>query len=149
MTGRVEVGEGAGSRSNWESHDLALCGARGPLLFDKIGRNGDIRAKRSTHERGINLCHGYLTEYSWTDVSTWSASPRISALGALRFSRAAAAKAIEQGHHLAYSGGRKSGTPAPCQVERADRLVVTMLRASRSASVHACDQAWSSSRVFD
>ncbi len=43
--------------------DFVACTVRRPggSLYDKIGRN-DITSEETYYERGINLCHGYMTE---------------------------------------------------------------------------------------
>ena len=57
----VEVGDKV---TEVEPGDYVSCTVRRPggSLFDMIGRN-DITSEEVYYERGINLCHGYLTEY--------------------------------------------------------------------------------------
>ena len=56
----VEVGDKV---TEVEPGDYVSCTVRRPggSLFDVIGRN-DITSEEVYYERGINLCHGYLTE---------------------------------------------------------------------------------------
>ena len=57
----VEVGDKV---TEVKPGDYVSCTVRRPggSLFDMIGRN-DITSEEVYYERGINLCHGYLTEY--------------------------------------------------------------------------------------
>ena len=57
----VEVGDKV---TEVKPGDYVSCTVRRPggSLFDLIGRN-DITSEEVYYERGINLCHGYLTEY--------------------------------------------------------------------------------------
>ena len=49
--------------------DYVTCTVRrpGPTIFDKIGRS-DITTSETYYERGINLLHGYMTEYFVDDA---------------------------------------------------------------------------------
>lgn len=65
--GQVEaVGDAV---SHVKPGDYVTCTVRrpGPTLFDKIGRS-DITTSETYFERGINLLHGYLTEYFVDDA---------------------------------------------------------------------------------
>lgn len=58
---------------DWVDHvkpgDYVTCTVRrpGPTIFDKIGRS-DITTSETYYERGINLLHGYMTEYFVDDA---------------------------------------------------------------------------------
>jgi threonine dehydrogenase-like Zn-dependent dehydrogenase len=78
--------------------DYVSCTVRRPgdSLFDKIGRN-DITSEEVYYERGINLCHGYLTEYFVDDMEYMVKVPRnLKHLGVLAEPASVCAKAIEQ-----------------------------------------------------
>src|SRR3954464_1723821 len=70
----VEVGPKVGEL---KPGDYVSCTVRRPgdSLFDKIGRN-DITSEEVYYERGINLCHGYLTEQFVDDVEYMVKVPR-------------------------------------------------------------------------
>ena len=57
--------------------DYVSCTVRRPggSLFDAIGRN-DITSEEEYYERGINLCHGYLTESFVDDAEYMVKVPR-------------------------------------------------------------------------
>jgi threonine dehydrogenase-like Zn-dependent dehydrogenase len=78
--------------------DYVSCTVRRPgdSLFDKIGRN-DITSEEVYYERGINLCHGYLTETFVDDAEFIVKVPRnLKHLGVLSEPASVCAKAIEQ-----------------------------------------------------
>src|SRR2546421_1357030 len=78
--------------------DFVSCTVRRPggSLFDKIGRN-DITSEEVYYERGINLCHGYLTEYFVDDAEYVVKVPQnLRHLGVLSEPASVCAKAIEQ-----------------------------------------------------
>src|SRR5947209_17114944 len=91
----VEVGERV---SEIQPGDYVSCTVRRPggSLFDKIGRN-DITSEEVYYERGINLCHGYLTEYFVDDAEYVVKVPQnLKHLGVLSEPASVCAKAIEQ-----------------------------------------------------
>src|SRR5437764_5226015 len=78
--------------------DYVSCTVRRPggSLHDKIGRN-DITSEETYYERGINLCHGYLTEYFVDDAEYIVKVPTgLKHLGVLSEPASVCAKAIEQ-----------------------------------------------------
>jgi glucose 1-dehydrogenase len=78
--------------------DFVSCTVRRPgeSIFDLIGRN-DITSNEVYFERGINLCHGYLTEYFVDDAEYIVKVPRnLKHLGVLAEPASVCAKAIEQ-----------------------------------------------------
>jgi glucose 1-dehydrogenase len=78
--------------------DYVSCTVRRPggSLFDKIGRN-DITSEEVYYERGINLCHGYLTESFVDDAEYIVKVPRnLKHLGVLSEPASVCAKAIDQ-----------------------------------------------------
>ena len=80
--------------------DFVTCTVRRPggSLFDKIGRN-DITSEEVYYERGINLCHGYLTEYFVDDAEYIVKVPQnLKHLGVLSEPASVCAKAIEQAY---------------------------------------------------
>jgi threonine dehydrogenase-like Zn-dependent dehydrogenase len=80
--------------------DFVTCTVRRPggSLFDKIGRN-DITSEEVYYERGINLCHGYLTEYFVDDAEYVVKVPQnLKHLGVLSEPASVCAKAIEQAY---------------------------------------------------
>jgi threonine dehydrogenase-like Zn-dependent dehydrogenase len=80
--------------------DYVSCTVRRPggSLFDKIGRN-DITSEETYYERGINLCHGYLTEMFVDDAEYMVKVPRnLKHLGVLAEPASVCAKAIEQAY---------------------------------------------------
>jgi threonine dehydrogenase-like Zn-dependent dehydrogenase len=91
----VEVGDKV---TELKPGDFVSCTVRRPgdSLFDKIGRN-DITSEEVYYERGINLCHGYLTESFVDDVEFMVKVPRnLRHLGVLSEPASVCAKAIEQ-----------------------------------------------------
>jgi threonine dehydrogenase-like Zn-dependent dehydrogenase len=78
--------------------DYVSCTVRRPggSLFDKIGRN-DITSEEVYYERGINLCHGFLTEVFVDDAEYIIKVPKnLKHLGVLSEPASVCAKAIEQ-----------------------------------------------------
>ena len=78
--------------------DYVSCTVRRPggSLFDQIGRN-DITSEEVYYERGINLCHGYLTEMFVDDAEYVVKVPQnLKHLGVLSEPASVCAKAIEQ-----------------------------------------------------
>ena len=78
--------------------DHVSCTVRRPggSLFDVIGRN-DITSEEVYYERGINLCHGYLTESFVDDAEYIVKVPQnLKHLGVLSEPASVCAKAIEQ-----------------------------------------------------
>ena len=80
--------------------DYVSCTVRRPggSIYDKIGRN-DITSEEVYYERGINLCHGYLTEMFVDDAEYIVKVPmKITHLGVLSEPASVCAKAIEQAY---------------------------------------------------
>ena len=80
--------------------DYVSCTVRRPggSLFDTIGRN-DITSEEVYYERGINLCHGYLTEVFVDDAEYIVKVPKnLKHLGVLAEPASVCAKAIEQAY---------------------------------------------------
>jgi glucose 1-dehydrogenase len=78
--------------------DYCSCTVRRPggSIFDRIGRN-DITSEEVYYERGINLCHGYLTEAFVDDAEYIVKVPQnLKHLGVLAEPASVCAKAIEQ-----------------------------------------------------
>ncbi len=78
--------------------DYVTCTVRRPggSLFDRIGRN-DITSEDVYYERGINLCHGFLTETFVDDAEYVVRVPQnLKHLGVLSEPASVCAKAIEQ-----------------------------------------------------
>ncbi len=78
--------------------DYVSCTVRRPggSLFDVIGRN-DITSEEVYYERGINLCHGYLTETFVDDAEFIVKVPKnLKHLGVLSEPASVCAKAIDQ-----------------------------------------------------
>jgi threonine dehydrogenase-like Zn-dependent dehydrogenase len=78
--------------------DYVSCTVRRPggSMFDRIGRN-DITSEDVYYERGINLCHGYLTESFVDDAEYIVKVPQnLRHLGVLSEPASVCAKAIEQ-----------------------------------------------------
>src|SRR5437763_1312953 len=78
--------------------DFVSCTVRRPggSVHDKIGRN-DITGEETYYERGINLCHGYLTETFVDDAEYVVKVPQgLKHLGVLAEPASVCAKAIEQ-----------------------------------------------------
>ncbi len=80
--------------------DYVACTVRRPggSLYDKIGRN-DITSEETYYERGINLCHGFLTETFVDDAEFIVKVPQgLKHLGVLSEPASVCAKAIEQAY---------------------------------------------------
>jgi threonine dehydrogenase-like Zn-dependent dehydrogenase len=80
--------------------DYVSCTVRRPggSIYDKIGRN-DVTSEETYYERGINLCHGYLTEYFVDDAEYIVKVPKnLKHLGVLAEPASVCAKAIEQAY---------------------------------------------------
>jgi threonine dehydrogenase-like Zn-dependent dehydrogenase len=93
----VEVGDKV---TEVKPGDFVSCTVRRPghSLFDKIGRN-DITSEEVYYERGINLCHGYLTEWFVDDAEYIVKVPQdLRHLGVLSEPASVCAKAIEQAY---------------------------------------------------
>jgi threonine dehydrogenase-like Zn-dependent dehydrogenase len=93
----VEVGEQV---TEVRPGDYVACTVRRPggSLFDRIGRN-DLTTEDTYYERGINLCHGYLTEYFVDDAEYIVKVPQnLKHLGVLSEPASVCAKAIEQAY---------------------------------------------------
>ena len=91
----VEVGEKV---TEVKPGDYVSCTVRRPggSLFDRIGRN-DITSEEIYYERGINLCHGFLTEFFVDDAEYIVKVPQgLKHLGVLAEPASVCAKAIEQ-----------------------------------------------------
>ena len=86
--------------TEFQPGDLVSCTVRRPggSIYDKIGRN-DITSEEVYYERGINLCHGYLTE-SFVDDAEYMVKvpPQLKHLGVLSEPASVCAKAIEQAY---------------------------------------------------
>src|SRR5947209_5490310 len=93
----VEVGDRV---TELKRGDLVSCTVRRPggSLFDVIGRN-DITSEEVYYERGINLCHGFLTEMFVDDAEYIVKVPQnLRHLGVLSEPASVCAKAIEQAY---------------------------------------------------
>ncbi len=80
--------------------DFVSCTVRRPgkSLFDVIGRN-DITSEETYYERGINLCHGFMTEAFVDDAEYMVKVPvDLKHLGVLSEPASVCAKAIEQAY---------------------------------------------------
>jgi threonine dehydrogenase-like Zn-dependent dehydrogenase len=80
--------------------DYVSCTVRRPggSRYDQIGRN-DITSEEVYYERGINLCHGYLTESFVDDAEYIVKVPKgLKHLGVLAEPASVCAKAIEQAY---------------------------------------------------
>ncbi len=80
--------------------DYVSCTVRRPggSLYDLIGRN-DATSEEVYYERGINLCHGYLTEYFVDDAEyVVKVPPGLKHLGVLSEPASVCAKAIDQAY---------------------------------------------------
>jgi threonine dehydrogenase-like Zn-dependent dehydrogenase len=80
--------------------DYVTCTVRRPggSVYDKIGRN-DITSEETYYERGINLCHGFLTERFVDDAEYIVKVPQgLKHLGVLSEPASVCAKAIEQAY---------------------------------------------------
>ncbi len=80
--------------------DYVSCTVRRPggSIFDRIGRN-DITSEEVYFERGINLCHGFMTETFVDDAEYIVKVPvELKHLGVLAEPASVCAKAIEQAY---------------------------------------------------
>jgi len=80
--------------------DFVTCTVRRPggSIYDTIGRN-DITSEETYYERGINLCHGFLTERFVDDAEYVVKVPQgLKHLGVLSEPASVCAKAIEQAY---------------------------------------------------
>jgi glucose 1-dehydrogenase len=118
--------------------DFVSCTVRRPggSLFDQIGRN-DITSEEVYYERGINLCHGYLTEYFVDDVDYIVKVPQnLRHLGVLSEPASVCAKAIEQAflaqHRLQVWYPRRAFVLGAGQIG----LLATMMLRLRGIEVH-------------
>jgi threonine dehydrogenase-like Zn-dependent dehydrogenase len=131
----VEVGERV---TEVKPGDYVSCTVRRPggSLFDTIGRN-DITSEEVYYERGINLCHGYLTEYFVDDVEYIVKVPRnLKHLGVLSEPASVCAKAIEQAylaqHRLQVWNPKQAFVLGAGQIG----LLATMMLKLRGLEVH-------------
>jgi threonine dehydrogenase-like Zn-dependent dehydrogenase len=95
----LEVGSKV-PESELKPGDYVSCTVRRPggSLFDKIGRN-DITSEETYFERGINLCHGYLTEVFVDDAEYMVKVPAtLKRIGVLSEPASVCAKAIDQAY---------------------------------------------------
>lgn len=93
----VEVGDRV---TEVQPGDYVTCTVRRPghSIYDLIGRN-DLTSEEVYYERGINLCHGYLTEYFVDDAEYIVKVPvGLRQLGVLSEPASVCAKAIEQAY---------------------------------------------------
>ena len=93
----VEIGDRV---TELQPGDYVSCTVRRPggSLFDVIGRN-DITSEETYYERGINLCHGYLTESFVDDAEYMVRVPKnLRHLGVLSEPASVCAKAIDQAY---------------------------------------------------
>ena len=93
----VEVGDKV---TELKPGDYVSCTVRRPggSLFDLIGRN-DVTSEEVYYERGINLCHGFMTESFVDDAEFMVKVPQnLRHLGVLAEPASVCAKAIEQAY---------------------------------------------------
>lgn len=93
----IEVGSNV-PETELKVGDYVSCTVRRPggSLFDKIGRN-DITSEETYYERGINLCHGYLTESFVDDAEYMVKVPsQLKHIGVLSEPASVCAKALDQ-----------------------------------------------------
>src|SRR5436305_9172560 len=91
----VEVGEKV---TELKPGDYVSCTVRRPggSIFDLIGRN-DVTSEEVYYERGINLCHGFMTESFVDDAEFMVKVPQnLRHVGVLAEPASVCAKAIEQ-----------------------------------------------------
>jgi len=131
----VEVGDAV---SEVVPGDYVSCTVRRPgtSLFDVIGRN-DITSEETYYERGINLCHGFLTEMFVDDAEFVVKVPRnLKHLGVLSEPASVCAKAIEQAylaqHRLQVWEPRRAFVLGAGQIG----LLATMMLKLRGLEVH-------------
>jgi threonine dehydrogenase-like Zn-dependent dehydrogenase len=118
--------------------DYVTCTVRRPgrSIYDQIGRN-DITSEETYYERGINLCHGFLTERYVEDAEYVVRVPKgLKHLGVLGEPASVCAKAIEQ----AFLAQQRLQTwrPRLAYVMGAGQigLLATMMLRLRSLEVH-------------
>src|SRR5215470_7737700 len=118
--------------------DYVSCTVRRPggSLFDVIGRN-DITSEEVYYERGINLCHGFLTEYFVDDAEYIVKVPQnLKPLGVLAEPASVCAKAIEQAflaqHRLQVWNPRRAYVLGAGQIG----LIATMMLRLRGMEVY-------------
>jgi threonine dehydrogenase-like Zn-dependent dehydrogenase len=118
--------------------DYVSCTVRRPgkSVFDAIGRN-DITSEETYYERGINLCHGFLTEMFVDDAEFIVKVPRnLKHLGVLSEPASVCAKAIEQAylaqHRLQVWEPRRAFVLGAGQIG----LLATMMLKLRGLEVH-------------
>lgn len=118
--------------------DYVTCTVRRPggSIYDQIGRN-DITSEETYYERGINLCHGFLTESFVDDAEYVVKVPQgLKHLGVLSEPASVCAKAIEQ----AYLAQQRLQTwkPRLAYVMGAGQigLLATMMLRLRGLEVH-------------
>src|SRR3954447_3617003 len=93
----VEVGDRV---TEFKPGDFVSCTVRRPggSTYDLIGRN-DVTGEEVYYERGINLCHGYLTERFVDDAAYVVKVPQgLKHLGVLSEPASVCAKALEQAY---------------------------------------------------
>lgn len=93
----VEVGENV---THVEPGDYVACTVRRPggSIYDRIGRS-DITSEETYYERGINLLHGFMTEYFVDHAEYIVKFPsKLKHLGVLSEPISVCAKAIEQAY---------------------------------------------------
>lgn len=93
----VEVGEAV---KHVKPGDFVACTVRRPggSIYDAIGRS-DITSEETYYERGINLLHGYMTEYFVDDAEFIVKYPKnLRHIGVLSEPASVCAKAIEQAY---------------------------------------------------
>src|SRR5438067_1213943 len=118
--------------------DLVSCTVRRPggSIHDQIGRN-DLTGEEVYFERGINLCHGYLTEAFVDDAEYIVKVPvGLRHLGVLSEPASVCAKAIEQAylaqHRLQVWQPRRAFVLGAGQIG----LLATMMLKLRGMEVH-------------
>ena len=84
----------------------------GKSIYDLIGTN-DMTTDDTYYERGINLRHGYLTEYYVDDVEFIVKVPQgLKHVGVLLEPTTVVEKGIYQAYEIQESAGLKSGNRA-------------------------------------
>jgi threonine dehydrogenase-like Zn-dependent dehydrogenase len=131
----VEVGEKV---TEVKPGDYVSCTVRRPggSIFDLIGRN-DITSDEVYYERGINLCHGYLTESFVDDAEYIVKVPQgLKDVGVLAEPASVCAKAIEQASlaqdRLQVSNPRRAFVLGAGQIG----LLATLMLKLRGLEVH-------------
>ena len=118
--------------------DYVSCTVRRPggSVFDAIGRN-DITSEEVYYERGINLCHGYMSESFVDDAEYVVKVPQnLRHLGVLSEPASVCAKAIEQAylaqHRLQVWNPKRAFVLGAGQIG----LLATMMLRLRGLEVH-------------